>query len=174
VFAEIVHRIAVLVRRRPSRDDVGVPLRNRVRIDALQPVQQRRIPVQVIEVLEQPEAQDLGDVGIRLILRQRGGDLDGHLLIPDRRFEWRLIGGQQPVDQRLLMLLLAPDPGQRGLQVLVHAGAGMAETNGLRFDAVHENDAHPRKGIDVQFADRLLHHILPGKVLLVDRRSFVL
>jgi hypothetical protein len=47
----------------------------------------------------------------------------------------------------------------------------MAEPEGLRFDAVHQNNADARKGVYIQFADGLRHQILPGEVLPFERRT---
>jgi hypothetical protein len=68
-----------------------------LRVLAFEAIHQRRIPVQMIEVLEKAEAEDLGQVGVRLRLRHTGRHLDGDLLEADRRLERRLIGGIQPV-----------------------------------------------------------------------------
>ena len=59
----------------------------------------------MIEILEQPESQHLRDVRVWLSLRERRCHLDGHLLIANRRFKRRLVGRQQPIDERLLVLL---------------------------------------------------------------------
>jgi hypothetical protein len=96
----------------------------------------------MIEVFQQTKAQNLCDVRVRLILRQTGRHLDRHLLITDGRFQRRLIGGIEPVHDRLLVLLDTPDLGQRNLQVLVHPRARMPEAHRFRFDAIHQNDPH--------------------------------
>jgi hypothetical protein len=41
----------------------------------------------VVEVLEEAEAIDLGEIRIRLALGHAGRDLDGHLLEADRGLE---------------------------------------------------------------------------------------
>ena len=53
------------------------------------PVHQRRVAVQVVEVLEQPEAVDLRQVRVGLVLGDAGRDLDRDLLEADRRLERR-------------------------------------------------------------------------------------
>jgi ABC-type amino acid transport system permease subunit len=72
------------------------------------------------------------------------------------------------------VLLFPSHTSERGLQVLiVHSGAGMAETDGFGLDAVHEDDAHAGECIDIEFADRLRDHILPGKLLPIERSALV-
>jgi hypothetical protein len=61
----------VLHDRRAARQNVGVGLHQRVGVLALQPVVQRRVAVQVVEVLEQAEAVDLREVRIVLELAVR-------------------------------------------------------------------------------------------------------
>ena len=41
------------------------------------------------------------------------------------------------------------------------------EAQGVEFDAIHEDDAHPREGIVIELADRLAGHLAPGELLLV-------
>ena len=74
----------------------------------------------MIEVFEQAEAVDLREVFVRLALRDAGSDLDGDLFETDGGFEWRKIGGQQPVDHGLLVLLDAPDFRERQTHFAVH------------------------------------------------------
>jgi hypothetical protein len=66
------------------------------------------------------------------------------------------------------MLLRAPHPGERQLQVLVHPRAGVLEPVGLRLDAVHEDDADAGKRVVVELADRGAHHVPPGEHLFVE------
>jgi hypothetical protein len=68
----------------------------------------------------------------------------------------------------LLVLLDPAHAGQGQLQVLVHAGGGVREPVGLGFDAVHEDDPHPRKSVIVQLAGGNAHHVPPGEFLLVE------
>jgi hypothetical protein len=84
-----------------------------------------------------------------------------------------LIGRQQPVDHRLLVLLDAPNACERQLQRLIHAGARVAEAIGFRFDSVHQNDADTREGVVVELANRCLHEIAPGEDLTVERRPLL-
>ena len=49
----------------------------------------------------------------------------------------------------------------------------MSEANRFRFDAVHQDNPHTGERIHIHLADRLLHKILPGKFLLIDRRAFI-
>ena len=52
--------------RSAGRADVGVALQDVVRVLALQPIEQRRIAIEVIEVLQQAEAVDLRQIRIGL------------------------------------------------------------------------------------------------------------
>jgi hypothetical protein len=81
----------------------------------------------VIEILQQPIAENLRNVGIGFGLREGCGHFDGHLLITDRGLERRLIGRQQPIDERLLMLFFPSHSREIALQLFIHSGAGMAE-----------------------------------------------
>jgi len=81
-----------MVRRcRSRRDDVGVALRDVVRVLAVEPVEERRVSIEVIEILEQRVAVGLRQVFVGLELRDRRGDLDRRLLVADRRLDriWR-------------------------------------------------------------------------------------
>ena len=138
----------------------------------VEPIEQRREAVQVIEVLEQAEAIDLRQVRVRLVLRERRRHLDRDLLVADGGLERRLIGGDEPVDQRLLVLLDAPDARERRLQVAVHARAACAEAHRLRLDAVHQDHAHARERVVVELADGRPRHLAPGEHLAIERHPF--
>jgi hypothetical protein len=84
-----------------------------------------------------------------------------------------LISGQQPIDDRLLMLLLTSYAREVPLQFLVHPGTSVAEAQALGFDAIHQNDAHTRERVHVQLTDRFWHQVLPGEMLPVERRPFI-
>jgi len=77
--------------RRPRRHDVGVALRDVVRVLAVEPVEERRVSIEVIEILEQRVAVGVRQVFVGLELRDRRGDLDRRLLVADRRLDriWR-------------------------------------------------------------------------------------
>jgi hypothetical protein len=102
------------------------------------------------------------------------GELDGHLLKSDRRFEDALVGRIEPVDRVLLLVLDKPQPSERLLEAAVgtHARETMREDARLDFDAVHQDDATARKGVYFLLAKRWLRHFLPGSRLLFERCSF--
>jgi hypothetical protein len=173
-LAQVVDRRAMLVDRRPPGQDVGVALQDVVRVLALEPVEQRGVAVHVVEVLEQAEAVDLREVLVGLPLRHRRRHVDRHLLVGDGGLEGRVVGADQPVDQRRLVVLHAPDVGKRPLQRLVHARAGVREAHRLVLDAVHEDDAHAGIRVVVELADRLLDEVAPGELLPLERDAAVI
>jgi hypothetical protein len=128
----------------------------------------------MVEILQQPETECLRQVGVRLGLGHAGGHLDGDLLEANRRLQRGLIGGLALVRQRLLVLLDAADPGQGRLEGRVHPGTGMREAEGLRLDAVHEDDAHPGERVVGELAAGRLNEIFPGEDLLFDRDALLL
>ena len=159
---------------RPAREDVCVALEDRVGVLTLQPVHQRRVPVHVVEVFEQPEPIDLRQVRIRLALRDRCRYLDRDLLESDGRLQRRLVGRVQPVDQRLLVLLHPAHESERTLKLLVHARAGVAEAERLALDAVHEDHSNPRERIRIELAVCRTGEIPPGESLAVERHALLL
>jgi hypothetical protein len=98
---------------RSAGEHVRITLQNIVRVLAFEPIQQGRVAIHVIEVFEQAEAIYLREVRIGFLLCQRSRELDGDLLITDGRLERRVIGAQQPVDHRRLMVLDATYLGER-------------------------------------------------------------
>jgi hypothetical protein len=86
-----------------------------------------------------------------------------------------VIGAEQPVDEHLLVQLLAPHARQLLAQLGIgaHAGEAVLEALRLLFDAIHEDDAHAGEGVVIELADRLLHHVAPGELLGVERRAFL-
>ncbi len=168
---EVVDGMAVLPDGRPTRHDVGVALHQCVGVLALHPIQERGVAIEVVEVFQQPEAEALGDVRVRLHLGEAGGHLDRDLLVADGGLERRLIRGIEPVHQRLLVMLDPADPGQRLLQLRVHPRAGVAETQGLGLDAVHQDHPHARERVVGELPVGQLHQVLPREFLSIDRRA---
>ena len=78
----------------------------------------------------------------------------------------RMVGAEQPVDHRRLVMLDAPDLRQRHAQLAIHSRGGVREAHRLHLDAVHQNDAHAREGVVVQLADRLAGQLAPREALL--------
>jgi hypothetical protein len=50
----------------------------------------------------------------------------------------------------------------------------MAEAHRLRFDPVHQDDAHARERVVVELAVRGTGHLAPGELLGVERHAFLL
>jgi hypothetical protein len=69
----------------------------------------------MVEIFQQAEAINLRHVRVGFALGHAGRHLDGDLLEGECGFKRRQVGGQQPVDHRLLVLLDAPDARQRQL-----------------------------------------------------------
>ena len=127
----------------------------------------------MVEILEQSEAIGLREVRVRFLLRERSGHFDRDLLIADRRLDERMVGAEQPVDHRCLMMLDPPHLRQRHAQLAIHSCGRMLEAQRLHLDAVHENDADTREGVVVQLADRLSRQLAPSEALLVERRAAI-
>jgi hypothetical protein len=70
------------------------------------------------------------------------------------------------------MLFGTPDLRQRQPQITISACGGMLESQGFVFDAIHENDTYPGKGVIIQLADRFLYHVAPCEALLIERTTF--
>ena len=123
VFAQVIVGVAVLDGGGTAGGDIGVALNDVPDVQALQPVRQRGIPVEVVEIFQQPEAQRLRDVGIGFVLGQGGGHLDRHLFVGQRGLEHGLVGGVEPIHQRLLEMSHSPDLGHLRPKLLVEAGS---------------------------------------------------
>jgi hypothetical protein len=171
--AHVVDGVAVLDRGRSAGQHVGVALQDVVGIAALHPIHERGVAIEVVEVLEQPEAVGRGVVGVGLGERDGGRDLDGDLLEADGGLEHGLVGRIQPIDQRLLVMVDAAHERQLPPQVRVHARAQVREPNGLVLEPVHEDHAHAGEGIVVELSVGLGDHFTPGEDLILDRRSAI-
>jgi hypothetical protein len=99
--------------------------------------------------LRRAKIHDLLQVRVGLILGQKCSQFDRNLFVTDRRLECALVGRVQPIDHRLLVLLGSPDLSEGQLQVWIESRAHVFEAQRLRFDAVHQNDAHSRERIIV-------------------------
>ena len=71
-----------------SGHDVGIILDDVVCVGAHDAIHQRREPVQMIEILEQTEPVNLGEILVGFAQRDAGSDFDRDLFEPDRGFEW--------------------------------------------------------------------------------------
>jgi hypothetical protein len=83
-----------------------------------------------------------------------------------------MISTEQPVHHRRLMLFGTADLRQRQAQFAAHSCRHVLKAQRFGFDAVHQDHAHARERIVIQFADRLADHIAPGKALLVEGVAF--
>jgi hypothetical protein len=72
------------------------------------------------------------------------------------------------------MLLDTAYPRQRELQITIHARIRVAEAQRFRLNAIHEDDAHPREGVVIEFAIRRLDQLPPGEALLFQGHTRVL
>jgi len=57
----------------------------------------------VVEVLEQGEVERLFEHRVSLVASEPGGEIDGDLLVSDRRLQRRLVARVEPVDDLLLL-----------------------------------------------------------------------
>jgi hypothetical protein len=140
-------------------------LRDVVRVLAFQSIQQCRISVQVVEIFQQRVTIGLGEIRIRLELRNRRSHLDRRLLVPDRRLDRGVVRADEPIDRGRLMLFDAHE--------LRHAQRHLLGTQGVQLQPVHEDDAHACERIVIELADGLAHHVLPAHPLFAKRRALV-
>ncbi len=77
----------------------------------------------------------------------------------------------EPVDECGLVVLDAPDFRERAPQFIVEARGRVLKSDRFHLQTVHEDDAHARERIVVEFADGLLHELPPGEALLIHRGS---
>src|SRR5690606_11335896 len=174
VLPQVVLRRAVMLGGRATGDQIGIALQDVVCILAFKPVQHRGISIQMIEVLQQTEAIGLGLVGIRLILGDCRGHLDGNLLVGNGSFQRGMVGRQQPVHSSALMLFHPADLRQGQLQSLVEPRQVMLVSQCVGFDAVHQDHAHSGEGIIIKLADGQAGHLFPGQLLLCQRGTLVI
>ena len=85
--AQVVLGCAVMLAGRASRNNVRVALQDIVCILALEPIKQRRVAVEMVEVVQQAIALNLRQIRIGFALGDRRRHLDGHLLVGDGRFK---------------------------------------------------------------------------------------
>ena len=106
-------------------------------------LEQVRVAVQVVEVLEQGEVHAGLGVLVGLVHGEPRREVDGELLVTDGELERGFVARAHPVDALLLLLLHATAQGQVAAQVVVLAVAVevVAEHHGLHLDTVHEDDA---------------------------------
>ena len=79
MLAEVVQGIAMFIHGWSTGQNVGITLGDGIRIDPLQPVEESRIPVEMIEVFEQTETMYLCKIRVGFVLGNARGKLDGHL-----------------------------------------------------------------------------------------------
>jgi hypothetical protein len=171
---QVVEWVPVLDGRRAPGENVRVALHEGIRIFAFDAIHQRGIPVHVVEVLEQSKAIHLSQIRVRFAFRHTRGDLDCDLLEANGGFEGRLVRRIEPVHERLLMLLDTAHLREGLLQILVHAGTRMREPQRFRLNTIHQNHAHAREGVVVEFAIGPLDQVLPCKALPRQRHALVL
>ena len=169
--ADRVERMAMVRDGGTARRDLDGVEHELVGGQVLVDLEQVRVAVQVVEVLEQGEVHAGFRVRVGLVHGEPGREVDGQLLVADGGLKRRLVGGRQPVHVLLLTGLDAAHEGEVAAQVVVLAVAVevVAEHHGLHLDTVHEDDA--RLGVRIGFqllvrAGRKIlpvqHHVLKG------------
>ena len=173
VAAQVVVRVTELVRVRAAGHDLGDGAGDRLGLLALRQVEQVGVAVEVVEVLEQPEVVVLLEVRVRFHPGQPRRQVDGDLLVDDRRLERTVGAGQQPVVGLLLHLLGPPAQRQRPLHLRVVGVPGelVAEHDRLDLDPVHHHDPTARVRITALDVDRIDVELAPAPELLVDGDS---
>ena len=119
--------------------------------------------------------EGFANVRVGLVASQVRSQVDGDLLVAQGGLEDGLVAWIEPVNRGLLLVVDPTRAGQKRLDLAVvgHACERMREQDALGLDAVHQDDSSPRVGFDVELVDRLLHDLLPGAVLLVERDSLL-
>jgi hypothetical protein len=166
-------RIVVMVLGRPCRKYIGSALQNLVGIFPLDEIELLREPIQMVEVLKKAEVDGHLDIGVRLRTSEIRREFDRDLLEGDRGLERALVSRIQPVDGVLLLMLDATQRREPALKlpVITHASEAMGEHRGFVLDAVHEDYATAREGVDLLFAKRRQDNPLPRSELLFDWRA---
>ena len=166
-----IERVAVMRDGRAARRDLDGVLHELVGGQVLVHLEQVRVAVQVVEILEQREVHAGFRVRVGLVHGEPRREVDGQLLVADGRLERRLVGGQQPVHLLLLARLDAAHERQLAAQVVVLAIAVevVAEHHGLDLDAVHEDDAGFRVRVGVELLIGARGKVFPVEGHVLDR-----
>ena len=154
--AHAVKGMAVLRYGGAAGHDLGIAAHKALGVDAVLHVQQVRVAVQMVEVLQQRELHHLYNVWVRLPLGQDCRQVHRELFVADGRFQRRFVDGLEAGDALLLLLLYPARQRQLAPQVVVRAVAVelVAEPHGLIFGAVHQDDTHLGVGVHLVFVVR--------------------
>ena len=165
--------VSVFEDRRASRCDLGQMLRQVGCVLTVEQVVQVRVAVEMVEVLQQREVERLLQHRVGLLARQPRCEVDGDLLVTDRRLQRRLVTRIQTVDGPLLLLL---DParhreGALDLDVVGMPRELVPEDDRFDLDPVHQDHAATRVRVDVELVVRLRVELAPASELLLDRNA---
>jgi hypothetical protein len=174
--AHVVVRVAVLHLRRPAGHHLGQLVHDLLRLAPLHDLEEVRVAVEVIEVLQDAELVRLLEVRVRLHSGHPGGQVDRHLLVRDGRLQRARYARQQPVDRPLLLRLDVPQVGQLAAYVRVraHPREVVVEQDRLHLDAVHRDDPATGVGIGPIRIDGLHIQLAPVPDLAVQGETFML
>src|SRR5690606_6834518 len=120
----------VLHHRRAAGHDLGQRVGQLRRVPAVDQLVEVGVAVEVVEVLEQGEVERLLERRVGLAAGQPGREVDGDLLVADRRLERALVAGVEVVDHGPLLLVDAPGPRQRPSGLLRSAGPAVRPSAG--------------------------------------------
>ena len=84
-----------------------------------------------------------------------------------------MIGAEEPIHHRRLVLFDPPYLRKRQAQLTVEPCGSVREAHRFGFDAVHQDNSHTREGVVVQLADRLTGQLPPSEALSGERRAAI-
>src|SRR5687768_15278077 len=104
--------------------DFSSTLKYRVGVCAFQIVQKLAVAVQVVKVFQKAEVQHLPQVRVWLMTSQVGGQIYGYLFEGKGGLQNCLVGGVEPVDGGLLLLLHHAGAGQQRFDLRISRTPG--------------------------------------------------
>ena len=152
-LAHVVKRMAVMRDGRSCGSNLGVSVYKPVCVNAVLHIQQIRISVQMVEVLEQRKIKRGFYVHIRLALSKYSGKLNCKLLVADSGFKHRFILRLEAGNSFLLLLFVLSYKLELSAQVVILAVTEelMREPNRLVLRSVHKDYARFCKRVGVVF-----------------------
>ena len=155
--------------RRSAGCDVHIALHQLMRGDIHIHIEQVRVAVQMVKILEERKIHALLHIFVRLVLRQPRREVHGKVFVTDGSLELRFVAGRKPVNGFLLHLLLAAAGRDLAAQFVVRTVPVelLAEHNRLGFNPVHQDYAAFRVGVRIIFGIWFLVKLFPAKEAFV-------